>query len=136
MVRAEAEIQWIQDNTNLWAGVYDVNYVLGNCQWSLNGNPFAMSDSQMRQFAADYLAHAHRGDNLVIDLRTENPNFPGRSQVKKIDLEKYKTELNRLNAIAEGLRNATDGWPGKGVEYDSIKGFCEYCNEHGISYPP
>ena len=133
MPRAEKEIIWINNHLNIWSGVYDVNYVVGHCKWALEGNPFEMTEGEMRTLAANYHELIDEGADLTRRLREEHPQFPGRSTCKKDKFSEFKAKLVRMNEIVEELRKATDGWPGKGVDYDSIKGFCQYCNERGIT---
>jgi hypothetical protein len=132
MQRVPDIVEYLENGMNIWAGVRDPNYVLGHCQWAF---PTYFDEAEMRSTAIAYDDTINTGRKLIDKLQQEHPNYPGRSQVRKSKLKEFRTHLAKLNSIVNGWRDYVQAWPGAGTYYDSIKGWCEFCNENNIRQP-
>jgi hypothetical protein len=126
------KLKWIKENSHIWAGVYDINFVLGNCKWAF---PKYFNESELRTTAQEYANTIREGEALTKRLPKRHQDFPKRSRVRKSVWRDFESRLNALNGRVEGYRQSVSSWPGAGVYYDSIQGWCQYCNEHGITTP-
>jgi hypothetical protein len=117
----------ISEEMNIWAGVRDINYVLGNCSWQQ-----LWDEGELRRTAKQYVEIIEEGERLKRNLSIPHSDTDGRSMVKKETVSEFLRRLGALNATVEGYRNDVESWPGGGSHYNSIKGWCKYCNDNNI----
>ncbi len=132
MARVPEVRERIEAELDIWAGVRDLNYVLGRCKWAFP-NPF--DEAEFRVVAREYSAIIEEGGQLRTKLQVIHPDYPGRSRVRKSVVKDFFLRLDTLNDLVESYRKEVESWPGAGTSYDSIAGWCQYCNDNDVRNP-
>jgi hypothetical protein len=122
----------IDKEMNIWQGVYDIQHVLANCQWAF---PKYFDESELRSIRQQYYDIIEEGKRLIRNLDELHHEAEGRTIVEKVTVSDFLKRLEVLNDITDEYRERVENWPGAGVEYNSIKGWCEYCNDNNIREP-
>lgn len=139
MARVPDVIEDMENEFNIHAGSRDVRHVARHCPGAAAGGRepiFPMTVGEMEDFADRGVELEQELEALVAKLQRTNrrcpeqQNFCNRSEVRKEVLKEFRTRLTAHMNLSHEMSARTDGWPGKGVDYDSLAGWCDYVNEH------
>lgn len=112
--------------TNAWAGWRDPEAVARFCPDVKPLPPAA----ELSKFADEGAELDAEGIPYLTRLELEHPHHPGRSVVRKKVWAEFHTRLDDHLLKAGSYGVMLRGQPGHGVEYDSIKGWCEYIRKN------
>jgi len=113
-------------------------FVARHCASLTDGVVFDVSADGLRSFGEESARLVKDGEeNILPKLMTVNrrcepthdqhdPAYCGRSEVARDRLSLYRERIDANLVEKRRLEAQTDACEGRGVEWDSIKGFCEY----------
>jgi len=128
--RVDYNVDWIEENTHIWAGVRDPQYVIVHCTWACQ-DVFGISCADMRDFTYEYDALIDEGKVLIRKLNTPHPTYDERCRVRKTVLKDYKERVRAANATLDVWSEKISHYPNAGA-YDSLRGWCKYVNENNL----
>lgn len=117
-----------------WAGHKDMIYVASNCPDSCLGGReslFTLTVGQMIDASKVGYALVKEADRFIQHWNEENPNFPGRTRIRKQFYAEYNGRLKSHLLLANEQRAALAGLTGTGQLFDSIGGYCEWKHREG-----